>query len=174
MWTGEFLMDLDRGTLARLDRRLLAGLDREQRFQMVRVPVTAATWSTWKRYCDTAGISMGRAIAALIDHELASVLGDSSGESGSWFEEEVQRRLVDREAAVTKREGELAEAEDRVRRWSERLREREREVEAREWRSVVARKLAGQPLGTRAKTGRNERCPCGSSLKHKHCHGAQK
>lgn len=38
-------MDLDRGTLARLDRHLLAGLDRDERFQMVRVPVTPATWS---------------------------------------------------------------------------------------------------------------------------------
>jgi hypothetical protein len=109
-------MDLERGTLARLDRRLLAGLDREERFQMVRVPVTPATWSTWKRYCDIAGISMGRAITALIDHELTSVLGDSSVGSGWEFEEHAQRRLVDREAALTKREGELAEAEDRVRR----------------------------------------------------------
>ena len=67
-------MDLDRGVLARIDRRLLAGLDRDERFQMVRVPVTPAKWSTWKRYCDAAGISMGRAIVALIDHELASKL----------------------------------------------------------------------------------------------------
>lgn len=162
-------MDLERGALARLDRRLLAGLDREERFHMVRVPVTPATWSTWKRYCDIAGISMGRAIAALIDHELASVLGDSSG--GSGFEEQAQLRLADREEALTKRGGELAEAEERVRRWSEHLRDREREIEAREWRLEVAKKLAGQPSGTRAKTGRNERCPCGSCLKYKHCHG---
>ncbi len=31
-------MDLDRGALANLDRRLLAGLERDERFQMVRVP----------------------------------------------------------------------------------------------------------------------------------------
>jgi hypothetical protein len=65
------MMDLDRATLAKPDRRKLAGLNREERFQMVRVPVTPATWSTWKRYCDIAGISMGRAISALVDHELA-------------------------------------------------------------------------------------------------------
>jgi hypothetical protein len=164
-------MDLDRGALARLDRRLLAGLDHEERFQMVRVPVTLATWSTWKRYCGIAGISMGRAIAALVDRELASVLGDSSVGSGWEFEEQAQRRFVDREAALTKREGDLAEAEDRVRRWSEHLRDRERELEAHEWRLEVAKKLAGQPAGARAKTGRNERCPCGSALKYKHCHG---
>jgi hypothetical protein len=62
-------MHLDRGVLAKLDRSLLA-LDLDERFQMVRVPVTPATWSTWKRYCDAAGIAMGRAIAALIDREL--------------------------------------------------------------------------------------------------------
>jgi len=165
-------MNLNRGTLARLDRRLLAGLARDERFQMVRVPVTPATWSTWKRYCDIAGISMGRAIAVLVDHELASVLGDSSGGPGSAFEEQAGRRLVDREAALDNRESALAEAEDRVHRWSEHLRDREREVEAREWRLEVAKKLTGQSAGTtRAKMGRNERCPCGSGLKYKHCHG---
>lgn len=164
-------MDRSRGTLARLDRWLLAGLDREERFQMVRVPMTPATWSTWKRYCNAAGISMGRAIAALIDHELASVHGDSSGGSGSWFEEQAQRRLVDREAALTKREGELAQAEDRMRRWSEHLRGWEHELEVREWRMEAATKLSTQPVQVRAKTGRNEHCPCGSGLKYKHCHG---
>jgi len=62
-------MDLDRGTLARLDRRLLVGLGRGARFEMVRVPVTPAKWSTWMRYCDTAGISMGRATATLIEDQ---------------------------------------------------------------------------------------------------------
>ena len=127
-------MDLDRGVLARIDRRLLAELDRDERFQMVRVPVTPAKWSTWKRYCDAAGISMGRAIAALIDHELASMFGDSSGGAVSMFEEQAQRRLADREAALTKRGNELSAAEERVRRWSQHLRGREHEIEVREWR----------------------------------------
>jgi hypothetical protein len=162
-------MDLDRGTLARLDRRLLAGLGRDEQFQMVRVPVTPAKWSTWKSYCETVGIAMGRAIVALIDHELTSVVGDSSGRSR--LDERAQGQPADCEAALTKREVELAKAEDRVRRQSEYLRDREREVEAREWRLEVARKLAGQPSGSRAKTGRNERCPCGSGFKYKHCHG---
>jgi hypothetical protein len=158
--------------LARLDRRLLAGLDREERFQMVRVPVTPATWSTWKRYCDIAGISMGRAISALVDQELAAVVGVPSSESGSWFEEQTHRRLAELEAALTEREEQLAESEDRMQRWSEHLRAREREVEAREWRVEQAQRLAGQSSGTpQAKTGRNERCPCGSGLKHKNCHG---
>jgi uncharacterized protein YchJ len=47
-------------------------------------------------------------------------------------------------------------------------------VEAREWRLELARKLTGQPTRTAlAKTGRNERCLCGSGLKYKHCHGRQ-
>jgi hypothetical protein len=32
-------MDLDRGVLARLDRKLLAGLGQDETFHMVRVPV---------------------------------------------------------------------------------------------------------------------------------------
>jgi hypothetical protein len=165
-------MDLERGMLARLDRRLLAGLDPEERFQMVRVPVTPATWSTWKRYCDIAGVSMGRAISALVGHELAAVVGVPSGESGSWFEEQTHRRLAEREAALTEREVKLARSEERIQRWSAHLRDREREVESREWRLELAQKLAGQPTGTpQGKTGRNERCPCGSGLKYKNCHG---
>lgn len=164
-------MDLDRGTLARLDRRLLAGLGRDERFQMVRVPVTPAKWSTWKRYCDTVGVSMGRAIAALIDHELGSVFSNSSEGAVSVFEEQAQRQLVNREAALTKREHELGAAEERVRRRSEHLRGWENQLEVREWRVEAARKLSAQHVQVRAKTGRNERCPCGSGLKYKHCHG---
>jgi hypothetical protein len=164
-------MDLDRGTLARLDRQLLAGLGRDERFQMVRVPVTPATWSTWKRYCGTFGISMGRAIVALIDRELNSVFDDANGAAGSMLEEQAQTQLADREAALTRREQELDAAEERVRRWSEHLRGREHRIEVREWRVEAATKLASQPAEVRTKTGRNERCPCGSGLKYKHCHG---
>ncbi|MGI8516684.1 MAG: SEC-C metal-binding domain-containing protein [Acidimicrobiia bacterium] len=164
-------MDLDRGTLARLDRRLLAGLGSDEQFQMVRVPVTPAKWSTWKRYCDTAGISMGRAIAALIDHELASVFGEPSAGAVSILEEQAHRRLADREAALTKRERELSAAEGRVHRLSEDLRRWEREIEVREWRVESATKMSTQPAQIRTKTGRNERCRCGSGLKYKHCHG---
>lgn len=166
-------MDLDRATLAlaRVDRRLLAGLGEDEGFQMVRVPVTPAKWSTWKRYCDTAGISMGRAIAALIDQELASVFGDGSDGAVSALEKQAQRQLADRQAALAKREQELDAAEERMRRWREHLRGREREIEVGEWRVEAATKLPAQPAQGRAKTGRNERCPCGSGLKYKHCHG---
>lgn len=163
-------MDLDRGMLARLDRRLLAGLGGDERFQMVRVPVTPAKWSTWKRYCDTAGISMGRGIAALIDHELALVFDHSKEGAVSLFEERAQQHMAEREAALTKRERELSAAEERARRWSDHLREKEQELEIREWRVDAGTKLSTQPPQV-AKTGRNERCPCGSGLKYKRCHG---
>ena len=135
-------MDVDRSTLARLDRRLLARLGRDERFQMVRVPVTPAKWATWKRYCGSAEVSMGRAVAALIDHELASALGDSGRAPASLFEEQAQRRLADREAALSKRERELVEAEERMRRWSAHLRGWEHEIEVRERRVEAATTLS--------------------------------
>lgn len=78
-------MDLDRGALARMDRKLLAGLDRSKTFRMVRMPVSDAKWSTWRRYCEAAGVSMGRAIVTLIDGELMRVFGDSSGDESPVF-----------------------------------------------------------------------------------------
>ena len=40
------MTDLERGVLARIDRKLLAALDQEETYRMVRIPVTAAKWST--------------------------------------------------------------------------------------------------------------------------------
>ena len=59
MYTGEVVMDLDRGTLARIDRKLVAGLGQNETFRMVRMPVSDAKWATWKSYCETAGILDG-------------------------------------------------------------------------------------------------------------------
>ena len=114
---------------------------------------------------------MGRAIAALIDQELATVLDDSNGAAPSVFEEQAQQRLADRSAALSKRESELGAGEERMRRWSEHLREQEREIEARERRVEAATRLSDEPAHARTKIGRNERCPCGSGLKYKQCHG---
>jgi hypothetical protein len=86
------------------------------------------------------------------------------------FEEQAQRRLADRESALTKRGRELSAAEERLRQWSEHVQGWEHEIEVREWRLEVAKKLAAQPAEARAKTGRNERCSCGSGLKYKLCH----
>jgi hypothetical protein len=115
-------MDLDRGVLARIDRRLLAGLSQDATFHMVRVPAAEAKWATWKRYCDAAGLSMGRAIVALIDRELDSVFGEISDDEVPVFAADVEEKLVARETAVGDREGRLGGEEHRLREWSERLR----------------------------------------------------
>jgi hypothetical protein len=164
-------MDLDRGMLARIDRRLMAGLDQDETFRMVRVPVTEAKWSTWKRYCDAAGISMGRAIMTLIESELVSILGESTGEGLLALAERADEQLAAREAQLVVRERAVEASEERLRGWNDRLRFWHGELKALEQRTEVASKLAARPIETASKVGRNERCPCGSGLKYKHCHG---
>ena len=163
-------MDLDRGALANLDRRLLAELDREDQFQMVRVPISPVKWSTWKRYCGAAAISMGRAIVALINRELASV-AETSREDSPVFAQRVREQLARREAEVAIRERAVSAAEERQRGTSERLRRREAELQTLAQRVELASKLAAQRRDDGPRIGRNERCPCGSGLKYKYCHG---
>lgn len=165
------MTDLDRGVLARIDRKLLAGLDQDETWRMVRIPVTAAKWSTWKRYCDSAGVSMGRAIVTLIDRELISVFGDQTGNRPSVFAEQAEEELASRQTEVARREQAVAATEERLKRWSEHLRSREDELEAREMRIETRSKLSARPADPLVKVGRNDRCPCGSGLKYKHCHG---
>ena len=106
--------------MARIDRRLLAGLGQDEMFRMVRVPVSDAKWATWKRYCDEAGISMGRAITALIECELVSVFG-ASGEAPI-LAGRAEEQLAAREALVDARERQVREGEERFGRQNERLR----------------------------------------------------
>jgi len=164
-------MDLGRGVLARIDRQLLAGLGDDEALRTVRVPAAAAKWSTWKRYCDSAGISMGRAVTMLIDRELLSVFGEHAGDEPPVFAKRAAAELAIREAKVAAREREIAAAEERLDGWNYRLRLREGEIEAREQGVELASKLASRPSLARVKVGRNERCPCGSGLKYKRCHG---
>lgn len=63
-------MALDRGRLARIDRRVLAELNHSDGMQVVKVPLSDAVWSTWRRYCDALDVTMGQAVAGLITHEL--------------------------------------------------------------------------------------------------------
>ena len=165
-------MDLDRGTLAKIDRKLLAGLGQDDAFQMVRVPVTAAKWLTWKRYCDAAGVSMGRAIMALIERELVGVFGESAGEEIPVLAGRTKERSAAQEAQVAAREREAKAAEKRLRGWGEGLRLWEGELEAQEQRTELASKLVSRPTVANPKVGRNDQCPCGSGRKYKRCHGA--
>lgn len=144
---------LDRGTLARIDRKILSGLGHDEIWQIARVPATEAMWAAWKRYCDSLGISMGRGIAALIQHELRSVVDDS---------DQATALIAEREAKLARRQGMLDD--------------RERNIEIREQRlrtmtqrqTTLATSRAAPEL---VKVGRNDPCPCGSWVKYKRCHG---
>jgi hypothetical protein len=165
------LMDLDKGALARIDRKLLAGLCDDEAYRTLRVPANGAKWSTWKRYCGAVGVSMGRAVAMLIDRELLSVFGEHT--AGEWpvFAQLAVEELENREAEIVAREREVDTTEARMRERSERLRRWEDELEARELRAETASKRLSSASRGRTKIGRNERCPCGSGFKYKHCHG---
>ena len=147
-------MTLDRGILAKIDQRIFAEFDHLNRVQLVKVPVSNAAWSTWRRYCEAVRLTMGEGIAGLIAYELGTVLG-KDGEDGSVFGAEMERRLVERAEDLDARE--------------RRLNERERSLRASEQR-LRARTVPLESL-TRVKTGRNEPCPCGSGFKYKRCHG---
>lgn len=145
-------MGIDRGVLSRIDRKLLAGLKTDEEWRVARLPVSQALWSAWKRYCSTVGISMGRGLTALIQHELETAIG---GDVDVDLLSETESELRRREEALDVRE--------------RRLQEREQLVEKREQfpsieDSVIRRSKA-------SKVGRNDRCPCGSGLKYKRCHG---
>jgi hypothetical protein len=156
-------MVLDRGALARIDRKLLAGLGQEETFQMVRVPATAAKWATWKRYCDAAGISMGRAIMALIDHELVRVFGESAGDEAPLVAGRAEERLALREAQVDARERDLDQRDERLGKKEAHLAAWQRRLQ-KQGPSIAPQRAA-------RKIGRNEQCPCGSGFKYKLCHG---
>ena len=150
-------MSLNRGTLAKIDRRLFSELDHSSGVQLVKVPVSDAVWSTWRRYCDVAGLTMGHGLAMLLHHDLASVADVDLEGLGA--------RLEEREVEVGARESELTDREQGVSR-----REAEVAVEERRLAAQVEKML--EPGWTPPKRGRNESCWCGSGKKFKYCHGA--
>jgi len=149
-------MDLERGVLARIDRKLLAGLGGDEAYRMVRVPVMASKWSTWKRYCESAGVSMGRAVVALIDRELVSVFGDHTGDYLPVLAEQAEEELTRRQEQVAGREAKAAGVEERLRGWNEHLRRWQGELETRERRVEFAAKMSARPGEAATKVGRNE------------------
>ena len=92
------LMDLDRGALARIDRKLLAGLSDDEAYRTVRVPVTAAKWSTCERHCDSVGISMVVRLWMLVDCQLMSVFGDPASGEAPVFTQRATEELAIRDA----------------------------------------------------------------------------
>ena len=164
-------MDLDRGTLARIDRRIGSGLGRDKMYRTVRVSATDATWSTWKRHCDASGVSMGRAVMELIGNELKTVIGEPGPDRGSEFSGLVEEHLEARVAQIEARERAVNQAEERLSSWAKRLGSRERELRTLE-RQIRAQAIqAVRPAEAVNKVRRNERCPCDSGMKYKHCHG---
>jgi uncharacterized protein YecA (UPF0149 family) len=150
---------LQRGTLARVDRRVFVELDHFGGMQAVKVPVSDAVWSTWRRYCEALGFTMGQAIAVLMDHELATVVDEAPDRVF-----DLQTALEERADRLDVRERGLDERENQLRRAEDLLRGRE---------ARLRHSSASIPSATPAvRVGRNEACPCGSGFKYKRCHGA--
>jgi hypothetical protein len=156
------LMALDRGTLTRIDRKVFAELAHRAGVQAVKVPVSAAVWSTWRRYREAVGVSMGEGVAGLIAHELETVVGDE-GDAGDVFAEQVARQVGERASRLVSREREFDTR-------AERLRDKEAHLIAWE-QQIRTQRMSGAPVRAVTEVGRNERCPCGSGRKYKHCHG---
>jgi hypothetical protein len=147
-------MALDRGTLAKIDRKVFAEFGHTVATQTVKVPLSDAMWSTWRRYCEAIGLTMGEGIAGLIDYELGTLVSEDEP-PGEVFAPELQRRLVARSEALDTRERRLDEREQSLRASERLLRARTRPLE----------------LPSRSSVGRNDPCPCGSGYKYKRCHG---
>jgi uncharacterized protein YecA (UPF0149 family) len=163
-------MTLDKRTLSSLDRKMSSELDSKARFRMVRVPIDDRRWAIWNRYCQAAGVSMGRGIAGLIEEELASVVTGTSEEIASPLVMEAERNLATQQAAVAALEEHLACEATRLQEWERQLELRRDELRRRELRrQAQTARLPVKPY--RQSIGRNDPCPCGSGAKYKRCHG---
>ena len=152
-------MTLNRQTLAKIDKQILSHMDHEEGVQLVKVPVSEAVWSTWRRYCEAAGVTMGRGLAVMIHQELATFVGeDIAG---------LARRLSDREGKIVALEAELASRGQALDRTEQSLVARERQLAAAPDKVVRSAQAWTPP-----KLGRNEPCWCGSGNKFKYCHGS--
>ncbi|MFV1971679.1 MAG: SEC-C metal-binding domain-containing protein [Acidimicrobiia bacterium] len=83
-------------------------------------------------------------------------------------------RHVSASREITARETQVATAQELLRVWSNQLRNRETELDAREHSVGFMSKVSLQPVTANVKVGRNQRCPCGSGLKFKRCHGSSR
>lgn len=99
------------GTLANVDREVLFGLDHDEIYRMVRLPISDAVWSPWKRYCRAVGVPKGRAVVALIVCELCTIVEDPTDAGDPVFVGRVEEELAARESKLAVRERALATAE---------------------------------------------------------------
>lgn len=149
---------------------MFAELDHGDGPQMVKVPLSDAVWSAWRRYCEVLGLTMGEGIAGLIGVELTALVDDGVDDNSALSVIRAAERLAGREARVAVRERDLETAETRQRERDKRLRRWEGELEAREALLDQASRMV-QRRDIHSKIGRNDRCSCGSGLKYKQCHG---
>jgi SEC-C motif len=172
-------MTLNKRLLAKVDAQLRSELDHTEGVQLVKVPVSDAVWSSWRRYCDLVGIPMGRALAILLHRELASVVDEDLEGLGGRIEareaeaESRARALAKEEKDLERRQQDLAIRESE-------LGERQRDLEEREKNVAVVEHEVAQalicltetqtPTKPVPKLGRNEPCWCGSERKYKNCH----
>jgi peptidoglycan hydrolase CwlO-like protein len=179
-------MTVDRRILTKVDRRLLSELDHGEGVQLVKVPVSEAVWSTWRRYCDAVGVSMGRGLAALLHQELASVVDeDLEGLASALSERQLsiasrESELSEHEAKLSRMEKDLGARESSVSQAEEQLGIRKEELDQREANvAAVEKTIAAQLVvdssrspasKSRPKRGRNDPCWCGSGKKYKNCH----
>lgn len=164
-------MTLDKRTLSSIDRKIGIELDNNERSRMVRVPVDDRRWSVWNRYCQVAGLSMGRGIAVLIEQELAAVAtGTRNVIARGPISAEAEENLAAQRAAVAAVEERLAAEARRLQQWERQLAYRRDELRRLELR--LRSPAPPQPSTSQSRDiGRNDPCPCGSGVKNKRCHG---
>lgn len=148
-------MGIDRRSLSKINRKLEAGLNNDEEWRMVRVPASEDVSLAWKNHCAVAKVSMGRALLALIEGELRSLIDDGADRP---------IRVVDIDRALREREADVAAREQRVAALERNIRDRERRLSVKAHRADAVK-------ATSSDVGRNEPCPCGSGLKYKRCHG---
>jgi hypothetical protein len=158
-------MTIDRGTLARIDRRLLSELHGQRRPQLVKVLVSEAVWDVWRRYCRLARVAMGEGLAILLTHELRIGIEESKPVDRA-LDSTIAARVTDLSDTLTEQERLLETARDELRRRDEQIQILEQHLRS------AQHQLATTPTNTvpaRQRVGRNDRCPCGSGLKYKFC-----
>jgi hypothetical protein len=158
-------MTVDRGTLARIDRRLLSELHAQRGPQLAKVPVSEAVWDVWRRYCRLAGVAMGEGLAILLTNELGIAIEESKPVDRV-LDSKVAARITDLSGTIAEQERLLESARDQLRRRDEQIRFLEQQLRSAQHQLATA---VADTAPTRVRVGRNDRCPCGSGLKYKFC-----
>jgi len=159
-------MTMDRGTLARVDRRILSRLASEGGPQMVKVPVSDAAWDVWRRYCRLAGVTMGEGLAVLLACELTTEVGEEAPLDGV-LGDQIAVHAAGLRETVAELKRSLNEAQERLAQRDQQVRSLRQQLRTTQQQLATE---ADHPAPAFQRVGRNDRCPCGSGLKYKFCH----